>query len=49
MNEQYQSLRKSIASQINDNTKDSAIVGNMMKNIFDDEVNYNHPMTAKST
>ena len=50
MNEQYQSLRKSLVHQINDSSKDNATVSNIMTNLFEDEPVYNHhPMTTKST
>lgn len=44
----YESLRKSIASTINENNRDSMTVHNMVNTVFDDEVNHYYP-TTKST
>mmetsp|Transcript_28231 Transcript_28231/g.28027 ORF Transcript_28231/g.28027 Transcript_28231/m.28027 type:complete len:178 (+) Transcript_28231:3-536(+) len=45
----FETLRKSLANEINDNEKDSKTVSNMMNNFMDDDLNYHYPMTTKST
>lgn len=48
MTGRYETLRKSIASQINDNHRDSETVHDMVTKIFDDDGRHYHP-TTKST